>query len=164
MSSSNYFVGTKSREFHVKKKKKKILHLHTIPSKIIYHDQANSRLTERVPMVCTSSPSSCLVWGIIPPMVTGRQICGYCENIYQVHKGRLTKFIKEKNKTRKSLYFNILTVLLNVFIVIYYCLCFKLSYPAFFLHFTFALVQSFLEQGLISLAAELLLSTDKRHT
>lgn len=108
MSSSNYFVGTKSREFHVKKKKKKkILHLHTIPSKIIYHDQANSRLTERVPMVCTSSPSSCLVWGIIPPMVTGRQICGYCENIYQVHKGRLTKFIKEKNKTRKSLYFNI---------------------------------------------------------
>lgn len=74
-------------------------------------------------MVCTSSPSSCLVWGIIPPMVTGRQICGYCENIYQVHKGRLTKFIKEKNKTRKEVYIStyILIVLLNVFIVIYYC-------------------------------------------
>lgn len=69
---------------------------------------------------------------------------------------------KKKTKPEKvyiSTY--ILTVLLNVFIVIYYCLCFKLSYPAFFLHFTFALVQSFLEQGLISLAAELLLSTDK---
>lgn len=96
-----------------------------IPSNIIYHDQANSRLTERVPMVCTSSPSSCLVWGIIPPMVTGRQICRYCKNIYQVHKGRLTTFIKEKtqNQEKKKVYIStyILIVLLNFFIVIYYC-------------------------------------------
>lgn len=35
-----------------------------------------------------------------------------------------------------------------------------IPYPAFSIHLTFALLQSFLEHRLISLAAELLLSTD----
>lgn len=37
----------------------------------------------------------------------------------------------------------------------------NISYPAFILHLTFALLQSFLEHRLISLATQLLLSTDR---
>lgn len=36
----------------------------------------------------------------------------------------------------------------------------SISYPAFSIHFTFALLQGFLEHGLVSLAAQFLLSTD----